>query len=152
MSITLEAIKEKQDELAKMIAQFQKQPAPVTFPLTIDVPFLCDGERYIGLVVSADGSKRHHIILLPGSVEDKTWSEAMDWAKSIGGELPDRVEGALLYATMKDEFKPQWYWTREEFASDSGSAWGQYFVNGFQDFSAKVNELQARAVRRLPIE
>ena len=34
---------------------------------------------------------------------------------------------------MKDEFKPEYYWTREQHAANSNYAWNQNFVNGGQD-------------------
>lgn len=114
-------------------------------------PELAEGERYIGAIISADGSRSHHIILLPGEAEAKNWQDATDWAASIGGELPDRVEGALLFATAQGEFKPDWYWTRETHSADPAFAWCQDFCNGYQTNDPKDDELRARAVRRLPI-
>jgi hypothetical protein len=76
----------------------------------------------------------------------------MDWAKSIGGELPDRCESALLFATMKDEFSPEWYWSRAQHAADSGYAWLQHFGTGSQSYDPKSYEGRARAVRRLEIQ
>lgn len=112
-------------------------------------PALAEGEVYVGLI--AAGTRREHIILLPGELEDAPWAKAMKWAESIGGELPDRVESALLFATLKDQFKPEWHWTREQYASYSGCAWVQYFDNGNQGNGHKGYAYRARAVRRLPI-
>ena len=106
--------------------------------MTLDLPTLNDGERYLGAIISADGSKKHHIILLPGSVENKNWQDAMKWAESIGGELPDRTESALLFVTMKDEFEPEWYWTREQHAANSDGAWSQSFSYGGQNYHLQV--------------
>ena len=149
MNITLEAIKSEQSKIAAMIAAFEQQPS---YPITITFPTLNEGEKFIGVIISADGSKRHALILLPGEKTDIKWDEAMDWAKSIGGELPDRCESALLFATMKDEFSPEWYWTREQHAADSGFAWYQSFFYGAQITSHKSYEGRARAVRRLEIQ
>jgi hypothetical protein len=109
MTITLETIKAEQTKLAQMIetieegmkknAYFEYQGKRI--PLAI-------GEKYIGTIISADGARNHHIILLPGAVSGKTWNDAKAWAESIGGELPDRSEGALLFSTMKDEFEEDW--------------------------------------------
>ena len=119
-------------------------------PCSISIPFLNEGECWIGTIISTDGSKREHIILLPGEIDSANWKEARAWAASIGGEVPDRCEGALLFATMKDEFKPEWYWTREQHIAYSGFAWSQYFDNGYQYSSyGKDYELRARAVRRV---
>jgi hypothetical protein len=117
----------------------------------ITLPQLSEGEIYVGAIISADGSKNHHIILLPGESDDVEWKDAMEWAASIGGELPDRCESALLFATMKDSFKPEWYWLREQLSTYSSYAWRQYFSSGRQGDYLKSFELRARAVRRLPI-
>jgi hypothetical protein len=104
------------------------------------------------MIASADGSRHHHIILLPGDMDNLNWKDATAWATSIGGELPDRVESALLYATQKEQFHDDWYWTREPHASDASYAWYQSFDYGFQDYGHITRQLRARAVRRLPIE
>lgn len=149
MTITLDAIRAEQSKIAAMIAAFEQQPA---FPISVPFPPLNEGEKFIGAIISADGSKRHALILLPGEKTDIKWADAMDWAKSIGGELPDRVESALLFATMKAEFSPEWYWTREQHAGVAGSAGVQYFFLGYQYNGHKSAEGRARAVRRLEIQ
>ena len=153
MTITLETIKAEQTKLAQMIETIEEDMKKNAFfeyqgkrvPLAI-------GEKYIGTIISADGTRNHHIILLPGAASGKTWNDAKEWAESIGGELPDRSEGALLFATIKDEFEEEWYWTREALASDSGYAWSQDFSDGFQGHGDITNKLRARAVRRLIIQ
>ena len=150
-AITLEAIESAQTKVNAMIEAFKKQPPLPRYPLTIQPPNLKDGEIHVGIIISADGTRRHHLILLPGEAESKNWKEAMDWAASIGGELPDRVESALLFATMKSEFKEACYWTRELHVSGSLYAWGQYFDFGGQDYWITYTPLRARAVRRLEI-
>jgi hypothetical protein len=153
MSITLETIKAEQTKLAQMIETIEEDMKKNAFfeyqgkriPLAI-------GEKYIGTIISADGTRNHHIILLPGAGSGKTWNESKAWAESIGGELPDRCEGALLFATMKDEFEEEWYWTREAYASGSGYAWYQHFGLGLQFYGGIGTKLRARAVRRLIIQ
>ena len=153
MTITLETIKAEQTKLAQMIETIEEDMKKNAFfeyqgkriPLAI-------GEKYIGTIISADGSRYHHIILLPGAVSGKTWNDAKEWAESIGGELPDRIEGALLFATMKDDFEEEWYWTREAHASVSGSAWFQLFGDGLQTNGDIRNKFRARAFRRLIIQ
>ena len=153
MNITLESIKTEQSKLAQMIAKIEEDmKKPAFFEHQGKRIPLEHGEQYVGAIISADGSRNHHIILLPGEVEKKTWQDAMKWAAGIGGELFDRCEGALLFATMKAEFKEAWYWAREQHASNSYYAWGQYFGDGDQGDGYKSAELRARAVRRLVIE
>lgn len=114
---------------------------------TITLPELKAGQTYAGLVIDDKGSM-HHLILLDGDADDAPHQEQLDWAKSIGGELPTRQEQALLYANCKAQFKADWYWSGEAPASDSGYAWCQNFNNGNQNNNDINNKLRARAVRR----
>jgi hypothetical protein len=118
---------------------------------TITQPELNIGEIYAGAIINPDGTG-HHIILLTGDKDDGNWDDAMAWAKSLGGDLPNRVESALLFNQSKEQFKPEWYWTNEQHASYSSYAWYQNFYNGSQDYDSKDYELRARAVRRLVIQ
>ena len=77
----------------------------------------------------------------------------MEWATSIGGDLPNRIEQAMLWASHRDQFKEDWYWSNETHHSESGWAWCQYFDDdGGQGSGDRYIELRARAVRRLVIE
>jgi len=147
-TITIEAIEAEHKKIGAMIAALKAQPA---FPITIPLSPVGEGEKFVGVIISGDGSRRHSLILLPGEIDSASWKKANEWAASIGGELPDRCESALLFATMKDEFKPEWYWTREQHVSDSDYAWGQLFNDGFQGNGLKSTSYRARAVRRLSI-
>jgi hypothetical protein len=118
---------------------------------TIVKPELQEGETYIGATINADGTG-HHTILLPGDNDDATWQAQMGWAKSIGGDLPTRIEQAMLYDKHKDEFQSDWYWSNTQPASDSDYAWLQHFSDGLQHCYHKGYDFRARAVRRLPIE
>jgi len=115
--------------------------------------FLADnlnpGEVYAGLILGEDGAPDHHLILLPGSGEKLTFQQAQDWAKKHGGDLPTRREARLLWVNAKAEFKADWYWTGEPYASDSSCAWCQGFDYGYQLSYHVGSELRARAVRRL---
>lgn len=113
-------------------------------------PTIADGETYIGAIINAEGTG-HHIILLPGDNDDAQWAAARDWAASIGGELPSRIEQALLYANHKDQFKREWYWSSEQHAAYTDHAWYQNFSYGYQNYSDTYDELRCRAVRRVPI-
>jgi len=117
---------------------------------TITLPDLKSGETYAGLVISDNGSM-HHLILLDGDADEASHQKQLDWAKSIGGELPTRQEQALLYANCKAQFKSDWYWSAELYASESCSAWPQHFGNGDQHYYGINNKLRARAVRRFSI-
>ena len=118
--------------------------------MNINLPELAEGEIYVGCIGDADGTLQH-VILLPGDNDDATHEAQLEWAKSIGGDLPNRIEQAMLWANHRDQFKKDWYWSNEAHESESGWAWYQFFFNGYQDDYHLYHELRARAVRRLPI-
>jgi len=111
------------------------------------LPQLNDGEIYAGAIIKPDGTG-HHVILLDGDNDDANWDSAMAWAKSVGGDLPDRIEQSLLFAHLKDRFKEDWYWSNTQHASNSNYAWYQDFSCGGQDYDLKGYECRARAVCR----
>lgn len=150
-TVTLAAIKAEQTKLAEMIAAFEAQATTqIHFPeQLID---LAQGEHYAGIITGKDGEAPYHLILLPDEPTDElTFEAAGDWAKRIGGSLPNRREQALLYANLKDQFNPAWYWSGEAH-SDTRYAWCQGFDVGYQGSNYTGIELRARAVRRLTIE
>jgi len=116
----------------------------------ITIPPLAEGETYIGSIGDATGNV-HHIIMLPGDNDDADWDAQMEWAKSIGGDLPSRIEQAMLWASHRDQFKKDWYWSNELHHDDDASAWFQIFDYGSQGTYYRYDSLRARAVRRLPI-
>lgn len=118
-------------------------------PLKAMLPELNEGEKYAFCITLPDG-KTIHTILLPGDTE-KNWKDAMEWAASIGGDLPNRAEQALLFQYMPEEFKKDWYWSNSQHAAYSYCAWLQGFVDGRQGYYYKDNEWRARAVRRVAI-
>lgn len=111
----------------------------------ITMPELNDDEIYAGAIINPDGTG-HHVILLEGDNDDADWQTQMDWAKSIGGDLPDRVEQAMFYKHLPDQFQKDWYWSNTQ--RESGSAWSQGFDDGYQDWTSTDGECRARAVRR----
>ena len=115
----------------------------------ITIPELAAGEIWIGVV--SVGAALHHVILLPGDFEGPH-AAMMAKAAELGGDLPTRVESALLFAEAKAEFKPDYYWTKEQHASDESYAWVQDFTGGSQYCLHKDNVYPARAVRRVPIQ
>ena len=149
-TVTIEAVVAKQAELAKMIEALQ---CATTFSYGIPEALieLKPGERYAGIVLAEDGEPAHHLILLPGEAEDLNWEDAKSWATEQGGELPTRQEQALLYANLKAQFKPNWYWSSQAHETESSWAWCLTFSYGYQNGGLKTNELRARAVRRVVI-
>jgi len=121
-----------------------------TEPTKFALPPLNEGEIYAGAIIAPDGTG-HHVILLDGDNDNADWQTQMDWAKSIGGDLPNRIEQALLFKHLKDHFKPEWYWSNTQHDSGSDYAWEQRFNDGFQDSHCTYRKWRARAVRRLII-
>jgi hypothetical protein len=124
---------------------------------TIPKPPMNEGETYAGLIGNANG-EAYHLILLPGDNDRASFEAQLEWAKSIGGDLPDRVEQALLFKHFKPEFQEAGYWSNtvcepdeDEDEEESSWAWYQGFNDGYQDGNRKSYGLRARAVRRLPI-
>ena len=118
--------------------------------MKLNIPELADCEIYVGAIGDAAGNL-YHVILLPGDNNDATHEAQLEWAKSIGGDLPTRIEQAMLLANHRDQFKKDWYWSNEIHHTESGWAWYQDFLYGTQSYDTSDNELRARAVRRLPI-
>ena len=154
-TITLEDLQARHVELGKLIDSFKAAlPAILHIPGT-DIE-LGQGERYAGLILNDQGKPSHHLVLLPGDNDDATWQDQLEWAKSIGGDLPDRVEQALLFKHFKSEFQERAYWSNtpcepDDDEEESSWAWCQGFSSGDQYYDHKLNEFRARAVRRLPI-
>ncbi|MBR8434861.1 DUF1566 domain-containing protein [Burkholderia cenocepacia] len=121
-------------------------------PTAVSIPQLAEGEIYIDIVTNTAG-QQHHVVLLPGDNDDATWQAQMEWAKSIGGDLPTRVEMLFLLENHRDEFEPDAYWTCQQDTDPgySGWAWFQSFLYGNQGSHHQDSELRARAVRRLSI-
>jgi hypothetical protein len=149
--VTLEVLETKHKEFGEMIAKF-KAEIKTAFFLPESHIELAHGEHYAGVILGKEGESSYHLILLPEDKEPGKWQEAMDWAKSIGGELPTRREQSLLFANLKEEFQRAWYWSGAQHASDAGYAWSQGFGNGSQDGWGESTSHRARAVRRLVIE
>jgi hypothetical protein len=117
--------------------------AAIAAGVALTLPALAKGETYVGAIAGPDG-RGHHVILLAGDKE-LTWSAALEWAKSIGGDLPDRVEQALLFAHHKKQFEARAYWSNTQYADDSSYAWYQYFDYGTR--ATTPQGLQAQSPR-----
>jgi len=107
------------------------------------------GGIYAGIIRGVAGAPDQHLVLLPGDADDVDWEAACAFAASVGGELPTRAEQALLFANLKEQFEPRWYWSGEQ--AGPSYAWLQYFSYGRQYDFSRSYEGRARAVRRLPI-
>jgi len=115
--------------------------------MQIQQPPLAAGEIYLCGIADENGDIEH-TVLLPGDSGRATWQAQMDWAKSIGGDLPTRVELAIAFAKKRDLFERAAYWSNEEDTDDPGWAWCQGFNGGLQLNNPQHDQLRARAVRR----
>ena len=120
--------------------------------MQIQLPPLAEGEIYLGGFVDKNGDVTH-TILLPGDNDDASWQAQMDWAKSIGGDLPTRAELVIAYEQHRDQFESDAYWSNQPDTDPgySGWAWCQHFGDGVQLSYHQTIKLRARAVRRLSI-
>jgi hypothetical protein len=150
MEVTIESIKAAHETVAAMIAQFETQRSRTITIAAYEIR-LAEGEHYAGMIRGDAGMVSHHLILLPGDVDDVSWDQAQAWAEKRGATLPTRREQHLLIANLKDQFEPRWYWSCEQHASEPSGAWLQNFSNGNQNGLHKSYEGRARAVRRLEI-
>ncbi|MGB2832953.1 MAG: hypothetical protein WBC07_08350 [Methylotenera sp.] len=150
--ITLTEIKAAQNILTDMIARYEASNViEDMFPINIGLPPLNANEKWLGVVISASSLKKQHIILLPDHKDEINWQDAKNWAESLGGDLPDRVEQALLFKCMKDEFEEEAYWSNETHHKNTEWAWCQLFYHGHQHSYTKYSKLRARAVRRVSV-
>ncbi|WP_462127617.1 DUF1566 domain-containing protein, partial [Burkholderia stabilis] len=130
MTTTLAAIQAAQSKLSDdhvrinaMIDEFKKQSQATEYRVhAVTIP-LAAGERIAGAILDDDGTINHYVILLPGEAESVDWEGAKAWAAEHGGELPTRREQSLLFANLKSEFEPSWYWSCEAHETESGWAW-----------------------------
>lgn len=119
----------------------------------------CFGGVYAGIMRGRDGGKDYHLYVGPElDMDGMKWEAAMEAAQSINYNghsdytLPHRAEQALMYANVPELFKKEWYWSCEQSAGFSTTAWAQTFGNGTQNNWYKTTYIfRARAVRRLPI-
>jgi hypothetical protein len=126
----------------------------VTLAPSADAPIaLQPGERYAGLILGWDGAPDYHLVLVPDEYEQEnhSWQAASAWAASLGHSLPDRREQTLLYATLKEAFRPNWYWSNEP-GDIEGEAWCKDFDTGVAYQNAREFDGHARCVRRVLVE
>lgn len=60
--------------------------------------------------------------------------------------LPAQRQISLCRATISDKFEKAWYWTSTQYSADN--AWGQYFIDGYQNLAYKGGKHRVRLVRR----
>lgn len=111
-----------------------------------------DGGTFAGLITLADG--RHcAVVLLKERPEQRlTWAKAMDWARSVGGQLVSPAIALLLHANCPDLLPQMWVWTDKP--EGSFCAWYYYLSNGsgIVHCTLRSSEGGAVSVRLIPVE
>jgi hypothetical protein len=149
-TVTLNEIKTEQTRLAQLIAAFEKATQQRLLMVAGAEIALDDGEHYAGAVLNEDGTLKHHLVLMAPKPDDTmTWQAARSWAASVGGDLPNRQESALLYANCKPHIEGVWHWTSDVYEPNESYAWVQHFGYGYQLYVRKDYDYAARAVRRV---
>ena len=119
--------------------------------MKLTLPPVAEGEIYGGSIGNLNGDVCH--ITVVAFNDPASHSDQLAWAKSIGCDLPSKLEAAALFAHIKDKFEPHAYWTNETFVDpyhreDASYAWCQGFGYGDQYANRKSRKLRGVAVRR----
>jgi hypothetical protein len=116
------------------------------------------GGIYAGVVAGRDGTPDYHLIVGPEHDGPLDWENANSWATGLklhgfsDYTLPYLKEQSIEFGNVGHLFKSESYWSREQPASGSHDAWGQYFGDGYQRHWDKDDKFRARAARRLVIQ
>jgi len=116
------------------------------------------GGVYAGIARGRDGAPDYHLIVGPEFDGELAHEPATKWAAGLqlhgfsDYALPFRKEQALSFANVPELFKQEYYWSCEQHASSSDTAWSQTFNNGTQDYWFEGYSIRARAFRRLVIQ
>ena len=111
-------------------------------------PELQQNEILVALLTDKE-MRPYWLILMPHDFDGANWETQMRRAAEVDGDLPNRIEQAMLWANHRDQFQQDWYWSNETHHPESGWAWYQSFGYGSQNTDRKDNEFRARAVRRV---
>lgn len=139
-------------------AQAVGASTPVTPPRVGEI-WPGQGGIYCGTVAGevAGLDRDYYLIAGPEHDRDIAWQPALEWAPTVivdglqDFDLPFRKEQRIAYANASRHFKAVSYWSREQHAGDSSTAWGQLFDDGNQYNWLKNSKLRARVFRRLTI-
>lgn len=114
-----------------------------------------DQDRVYALVVARSAGEFVRVSWQQAS----TKAAALDLEDYVDWTLPNRMEALAMYQRLHERLKggdeafaEEVYWTSEQSASDSGTAWGQGFYGGGQGSWGKDDDTRARAVRRVVIQ
>jgi len=108
-------------------------------------------EREFKKVGELYGEKgKYALYLAPKETEKElTWNVAMEYCKSLGGELPTLGELEYLYDNYKEEFQSTHYWSSSQ--DSATTSWRMAFLNGVRHSCIKPLTNRVRAVRRVSL-
>ena len=146
--------------LGNSLEQRDNKPSATSEPLNKPIPNIGEqwpglDAKYGGITRGENGKPDAHLILWNAKPKnDLNYKDGANWAKDIHPEtnshIASKVESALLYANLRDEFDhDQWYFTSTQ--SSTGYVYGQDFTFGSQGGSSLSSERRVRAVSRLPL-
>ena len=111
----------------------------------------CTSEREFKKVGEIYGERgKYALYLSPKETEKELdWDDAMNYCKSLSGELPTLGELQYLYDNYKEEFQGTYYWS--SFQESTTDSCGMNFTNGHKYQSLKTLTCRVRAVRRVSL-
>ncbi len=115
-------------------------------------PKMAMGEKYAGVILGDENTSDYHLILLPNEHRvGLLFREAVNWAASVGGELPTAPEASLLATNAYQHFLATDYWT-STYGPDEKTALSQGFLRDEQrENLTDYTRLAACAVRRVSV-
>lgn len=100
-------------------------------------------------------AKPYVLVLGPEYDGECAWPDFQTWLKTLSIDgcadfvCPSKLDGMVLWANLRKEFKPVYYWL-EQHAEGSSRAWYQHFGSGTQAHWDESGRSRCRAVRRFP--
>ena len=149
MSITLQDIESKQDELLALIASFKQQSQTTTLRIPAVELELQPGEWYAGALLNEDGSVKHHTIVAKISNDGNDYTAAQAMAADAGLSAPTFQEARLIVAHRYGRLAGMsWFWLCEPH-SNSACAWLCDLGGGNVGYISRSAGGGAVAVRRV---
>ena len=95
---------------------------------------------------------KYALYLSPKETEtekDLNWYDAMNYCKSLDGELPTMSELQYLYENCKEKFQNSSYWSSSQDSATNSQC--MVFLNGVRYSNFKTYYSRARSVRRVSL-
>jgi len=111
----------------------------------------CKSETRFEKVGELYGEKGKYALYLAPKETEKvlTWNEAMEYCKSLDGELPTMSELQYLYENCKEKFQSTSYWSSSQLSA--ATSWPMSFSNGSRLSALKTFTSRVRVVRRISL-